>query len=160
MNCMTYPCLSEKTASPVGRERGTALVMAMVILLILTIIGVTALNTTSLEAKMAGNIQDTNFAFEAAESGLASSLTSTLDLYNPVDSGDVSYGRAGARVITTFTAFTPIRRTNKLSNMYGNGFSEANFDQVSTGTVGPTTSPLAQTKLHQGAMQIVPGQNN
>jgi len=52
------------------RQRGVALVLALVFLVLLTIIGITALNTTSLEEKMAGNVKDRNLAFQAAESGL------------------------------------------------------------------------------------------
>lgn len=52
------------------RQGGVALVMAMVFLLILTIIGVTTMTTTALEERMAGNMQDKNVAFQAAESAL------------------------------------------------------------------------------------------
>lgn len=52
------------------RQRGVALVMALVFLLLMTIIGITALNTTALEEKMAGNVKDRNLAFQAAESAL------------------------------------------------------------------------------------------
>jgi len=44
--------------------------MALVFLLLLTIIGITALNTTALEEKMANNVKDRNLAFQAAESAL------------------------------------------------------------------------------------------
>jgi len=53
-----------------GRERGTALVMALVFLTILTLLGVAAMGTTTLEEKMAGNTKDRNLAFQAAESAL------------------------------------------------------------------------------------------
>ena len=53
------------------RQSGIALVLALVFLLLLTIIGIAALNTTSLEEKMAGNVKDRNLAFQAAESALA-----------------------------------------------------------------------------------------
>jgi type IV pilus assembly protein PilX len=46
------------------------LVLALVFLLLLTIMGITALNTTSLEEKMTGNVKDRNLAFQAAESAL------------------------------------------------------------------------------------------
>lgn len=52
------------------RQRGTALIMSLVILLILTILGVTAMSTASLEEKMSGNIQEGTRGFEVAESGL------------------------------------------------------------------------------------------
>jgi type IV pilus assembly protein PilX len=55
---------------PRRRQQGVALIMALVFLMILTIIGVTALSTTSLQEKMAGNVQDKHTAFQAAESAL------------------------------------------------------------------------------------------
>lgn len=51
-------------------QQGVALVMAMVFLMILTIIGVTVMSSTALQEKMAGNVQDKNLAFQAAESAL------------------------------------------------------------------------------------------
>jgi type IV pilus assembly protein PilX len=52
------------------RQQGFVLVMALVFLVLLTILGVSALNTTSLEEKMAGNTKDRNLAFQAAETAL------------------------------------------------------------------------------------------
>lgn len=56
--------------APRKRQQGVALIMALAFLMILTIIGVTALSTTSLQEKMAGNVQDKHAAFQAAESAL------------------------------------------------------------------------------------------
>lgn len=53
-----------------GNQSGVALVLALVFLLLLTLIGISALNTTSLEEKMANNAKDRNLAFQAAESAL------------------------------------------------------------------------------------------
>lgn len=55
---------------PRHRQQGVALIMAMVFLMILTIIGVTVMSTTSLQEKMAGNVQDKHAAFQSAESAL------------------------------------------------------------------------------------------
>lgn len=138
-------------------QTGVALITALIILLILTIIGITALNTSALQGRMAGSIQDSTFAFQAAESGLADSSNSSLDLYAPVQSPVINYGRATAQVVTTFKAFAPVKRSNNLNNMYGQGFSAANFDQVSTGQVKDSH---AKAIVDQGTMQIVPSQNN
>ncbi|MFW6092458.1 MAG: pilus assembly PilX family protein [Pseudomonadota bacterium] len=53
-----------------SRSRGMALFISLVLLLILTIIGVSAVQTTSLETRMARNEHDTLLAFQAAESAL------------------------------------------------------------------------------------------
>ena len=70
MNGYQYnrPFRAERFSPP--RQRGVALVMALVFLLLLTILGIAALNTTSLEEKMAHNVKDRNLAFQAAESAL------------------------------------------------------------------------------------------
>ncbi len=55
---------------PAHRQQGIALIMALVFLMLLTIIGVTAMTTSSLQEKMAGNVQNKHGAFQAAESAL------------------------------------------------------------------------------------------
>ena len=53
-----------------GRQSGVVLVISLVMLLLLTLIGITGMNSTTLEEKMAGNMRDRNIAFQAAESTL------------------------------------------------------------------------------------------
>lgn len=53
-----------------GKQRGVALFVSLVLLLILTILGVSAVQTTSLEERMARNSNDWLLAFQAAESAL------------------------------------------------------------------------------------------
>jgi len=52
------------------RQRGVTLVVSLIFLLILTILGVTAMNTSTLQQKMAGNLRDADMALQAAETGL------------------------------------------------------------------------------------------
>jgi type IV pilus assembly protein PilX len=52
------------------RQKGTALIVALIFLLILTILGVTAMGTSTLEEKMAGNAKEQNLAFQSAEAAL------------------------------------------------------------------------------------------
>lgn len=54
------------------RQTGAVLVVSLVMLLLLTLISTTAMQTTSLEEKMAGNMRDKDLAFQAAESALKS----------------------------------------------------------------------------------------
>ena len=51
-------------------QRGAALIVSLIILLILSILGVQNLQTSTLEKKMAGNFRDKKMAFEAAEIAL------------------------------------------------------------------------------------------
>lgn len=53
-----------------GTQQGTILVIVLVMLLVMTLIGVSAMQNTALEERMAGNFADRNMAFQAAESGL------------------------------------------------------------------------------------------
>lgn len=54
----------------IQRQVGSALIVSLTILLVLTILGVSAMRTTSLQEKMAGNARDTDVAFQAAESAI------------------------------------------------------------------------------------------
>lgn len=51
-------------------QQGAALIIALVLLLMMTILGVSAMQTTNLQERMAGNMRDRGVAFEAAEAGL------------------------------------------------------------------------------------------
>lgn len=65
---------SDKTMTASGGppcgQRGSALIVSLLILVVLTLIGVTAVSTSGLEERMAGNNRDRDMAFEAAEVGL------------------------------------------------------------------------------------------
>ena len=53
-------------------QRGAALIVSLVFLLILTIISVASLQTATLQERMAGNMKDNAVAFQAAEAALRS----------------------------------------------------------------------------------------
>lgn len=52
------------------QQRGAALITSLIILLVLTVLGVSAMSTSSLEELMAGNLRDQNLSFQAAEAAL------------------------------------------------------------------------------------------
>ena len=51
-------------------QKGSVLLVSLVFLLLLTIVGVTAMNISTLEEHMAGNYRDHDLAFQAAEAAL------------------------------------------------------------------------------------------
>ena len=58
------------TQTPRRKERGAVLIFCLVLLLVLTMMGVASMESAVLEERMAGNMQDFNAAFQAAESSL------------------------------------------------------------------------------------------
>lgn len=74
------------------KNTGVALFISLVLLLVLTILGVSVVQTTSLEIRMARNEHDTLLAFEAAESALrdaevALEATTSTFAYNDAGAG-------------------------------------------------------------------------
>jgi type IV pilus assembly protein PilX len=64
---------STSRINAVSRERGAALVIALLMLLVMTVLGIAAMQVTRLEERMAGNSRDINLAFQGAEAGLRDS---------------------------------------------------------------------------------------
>lgn len=52
-------------------QQGVALVMTLSILLIITILGISSIQTTSLQERMARNYRDVNIAFQGAEAAIS-----------------------------------------------------------------------------------------
>lgn len=59
-----------KTKHGLGDQKGIALVVALIILLVLTLIGFAAVSTTSYETRIAGNERVYNNAFYASDGGI------------------------------------------------------------------------------------------
>jgi type IV pilus assembly protein PilX len=59
----------------ISRQRGVVLIISLIFLVLLTIIGVTAMQTTLLQERMAGNMRDLNLAFQATEASLRAGET-------------------------------------------------------------------------------------
>ena len=56
--------------SPLTRQRGATLVVGMILMVLLTLLGLTAMGTSLLEERMAANARDRIRAFQAAEAAL------------------------------------------------------------------------------------------
>jgi len=59
-----------KTSIQLFNQQGSVLIISLVIMLVLTILGVSGMKTSLLEEKMAGNLRDSQLAFQAAEATL------------------------------------------------------------------------------------------
>ena len=66
------------------RQEGVTLVIALILLLVMSLLGLSAMKATTMEEKMVGNTQDLNVAFEAAEAALRAAAD---DIENAEDTG-------------------------------------------------------------------------
>jgi len=68
-----------------GRDQtGVALFMSLIMLLIITVLGLSSVQTTTLQERMARNARDSNLAFLAAESALKDAETS-IEVFASLD---------------------------------------------------------------------------
>lgn len=59
-----------KTRILTNRQKGATLIVALMFLVVLTLLGISAMSTTTVEERMARNSRDYNIAFQAAEAAL------------------------------------------------------------------------------------------
>ncbi len=97
-----------------AKQRGAVLVLALVLLMILTVLGISGMTTATLELTMAGNAQFYQQAFQAAETGLAiaiarrdfdAAIGGAGIVLPPTTLGD---GSSSVQAVTTFQMATPI----------------------------------------------------
>lgn len=139
-----------------ARQRGVALVIALVVLFILTILGVSALVSTALEGLMAGNVQEQNRAFQAAETGIDAALA-RADAY--VAGGQPVYGsataiggyNASATYTNTYQGQTDPPRSGRASST-----EKVKVNRFKTESVGVTANNGATATLTRGMYQIGP----
>jgi len=140
-----------------ARQSGAILIVSMIILLILTLLGVTAMNTSSLQQRMASNTQEQVHAFQAAETGLNQAFSDNLayDISGTYTGGATATAFAGsadkASYLPTFLGFSPPPPESLYS---ATSFQAAHFNFRATGTSATNLSIV----LNGGAYQIAPKQ--
>ncbi|MDI1279507.1 PilX N-terminal domain-containing pilus assembly protein [Methylobacter sp.] len=109
------PPLPAPTCAPKGMQSksayqsGAVLIISLIMLLLLTLIGTTGMQSTSVEEKMAGNLRDKNLAFQAAESALKaaeSSLISPAVLPTFTDAGTGGFYKDTSTIPTASAILT------------------------------------------------------
>ncbi|WP_295879925.1 PilX N-terminal domain-containing pilus assembly protein [uncultured Thiohalocapsa sp.] len=70
------------------RERGAVLIVGLVILLVVTMIGISGQGSTVLQERLAGNMRQNNIALQAAEAGLQVGLTYIEEQNLPITATD------------------------------------------------------------------------
>jgi type IV pilus assembly protein PilX len=62
-------------STPMSAQRGAALITALLLLVVMTILAVTVMQMSRVQERMAGNTRDLNVAFEAAEAAVRNAET-------------------------------------------------------------------------------------
>jgi Tfp pilus assembly protein PilX len=116
-------------------QRGAALIMALAILMILTVIGITVMNVSGLEARMAGNSQESTRALQLAESAIQQVVAQPTMVNNLGTIGastPKSYTSTGGRTDVTVTfvakATPPGRATDPRNIDSAIGGAKAHFE--------------------------------
>jgi type IV pilus assembly protein PilX len=134
-------------------QRGAALVMALAVLVLLTILGISAMKSSTLEYRMATSIQDKSTAFQAAESALSESMASVT--LNPNQAVTYNYtGKNGVTAkVTTSYGGSSDSNVNRSEKPDGTGTRWYHFDQTSVATLssGATTTVEAGFKQRANA---------
>jgi type IV pilus assembly protein PilX len=90
--------LSHRIPSTRARQSGMSLFPALMFLLVLAVIGVSALNSTVMQEKMVSNTKDANVAFQAAEAGLRDA---EADIVRNINTGTVFTSSCNAGLCTS-----------------------------------------------------------
>jgi len=123
------------------QERGAALIVGLILLLVLTVLGVATMSTANLEVVMASNAQNSQSAFQLAETGLDVNIASVDNNRNLLvavaGAPPVCNGPAAVPNVGTFASCT--NYTNEVtprpgsSTGIGSGLAAYHFISTSNG---------------------------
>jgi len=108
----------------VNRQSGAVLIVALVLLLVLTILGVAGMQNTTMEERMAGNYRDRFGAFQAAEAALRVGEESIddFDIFSVIEFGTTP----GTYALDSYTAgIDPFDADNYQKSLDSDGFNLA-----------------------------------
>jgi hypothetical protein len=135
-----------------NRQNGAALITALVVLIILTLLAISTLSTSTMEERMAFNSQEINRSFQTADSGITI-IFADPDALNTVVpyTGTETVGTSTVNYDSVFRESVPIDRSSNLSQMWEAGkYSKYYFDLNSS---SQTVSGIT-TEIEGGAFQI------
>lgn len=112
------------TLVPLKNESGAVLVLSIMILALMTCLGIAALNTTTIEYKIAGNEKVYRQAFYNADTGISYAVQAGIALFPPAAPG----------ALTPLAAVPADLPANILLQYIDNGGSPRRVEIVSTGT--------------------------
>ncbi len=134
------------------QQQGVVLVTALVFLVILTLLGITAMSTNTLDERMASNSQDLNRAFQAAESGITKAFFSagtfagtTTGFTSAGSHADLGVYKSDLNFNSNYSGSSPISFTNINSAASAGTFKYHYFNVESTSTLQSRGTEMTNT---------------
>ena len=145
---------------PHAQQRGAVLIVSLILLVALTLIGVSVMNTSQLEERMASNAQEVVQAFQSAETGLSQAYDNP-NSWDPVNdlvqAPQAIVSAVGRTDQVGYTVRYLVDTKPPVGSLYDAvNFGAAHFDFESNGT---SQSQLEST-VHGGGRRIVPKLSN
>lgn len=135
-------------------QSGVSLVIGLMLLLAVTLLGVSAMSTVVVEEKMADNMEKLGRAFQAAESGVVQAMRD-LSLFDTSHPSSGTTGPIGSTELSADFAIQYQGRTAPDRAQNGWGVSSANFHHFDIRSAGK--SPVkGGTVLRQGVYVVGP----
>ena len=96
-------------------QRGVALFLSLVMLMIITVLGISSVQTTTMQERMARNARDTNLAFQSAESAIMDA-EALIETFNSL----TAFNAAGANADGLYyeTAFNQAPNWSKIGRAH------------------------------------------
>jgi Tfp pilus assembly protein PilX len=158
------------------QQRGATLVVALILLMVMTILGIASMGTTGLEEKMAANSQEVFRALQAADAGITQAYASinATNYSTPTEGGSLqlktgsSTTPAGAcytfRYLGDFTPPTQAGGMDQTKQAWYFDVQSIGYNQVDTSgnctgsanSFGNATTRTASSTVNGGLYQIAP----
>ena len=140
-----------------SKQSGMVLIFSMILLFSLTLLAVSSARTSSIELSMAGNLRESDIAFNAAEIGLIEAeefiRTSSVSVFNDPDNGLLGQAHAEPDYFNAATWENARTATTAIPNVYGQPrliikyLGERSDDAGSSVTIGSYGSAQSGTTV-------------
>ena len=147
------PILVKNLRKSVPRQQGSALIIALIFLLIMTLLGISTMQGTSQQEIMARNVRDRNLAFQAAEAVSNFCLrqieppavlppANAIPVQNPGNNPGVFWRNYFANPASARTAtYNGLPQVNQLNQPPSCTIEVTNFDPFNPGAGNPCADP-------------------
>jgi len=148
-----------KTLKSLQRQNGAAMVVGLVLLVVITVLAISGVNTATTELAMARNDQNYENAFQAAETGLENALSQGS--FNTLANTNLAYIINPHDSVTSVIVFedSTLVPDKAFSLGVGSGIAAYHFNAIATATskrdTGGGTTDRDSSAVHSQSFYVV-----